>query len=32
VKCLLDSPDERGIAAVRELSEQLAAGVRRFRG
>jgi len=28
VRCLLDSPDERGVAAVRALSEQLAAGVR----
>ncbi len=29
VRCLLDSPDERGVDAVRELSRELAAGVRR---
>ena len=29
VRCLLDSPDERGVDAVRALSADLAAGVRR---
>ena len=29
VRCLLDSPDEHGVAAVRALSAQLADGVRR---
>jgi tryptophan synthase alpha chain len=29
VKCLLDSPDEAGVARVRELAAELAAGVRR---
>jgi tryptophan synthase alpha chain len=29
VRCLLDSPDEAGVAAVRELAADLAAGVRR---
>ncbi len=29
VRCLLDSPDAGGVAAVRALSEELAAGVRR---
>ena len=29
VRCLLDSPDEGGVAAVRALSQELAAGVRR---
>jgi tryptophan synthase alpha chain len=28
VKCLLDSPDDKGVAAVRALAEELAAGVR----
>jgi tryptophan synthase alpha chain len=28
VRCLLDAPDERGVAAVRTLAEELAAGVR----
>jgi tryptophan synthase alpha chain len=29
VRCLLDSPDEGGVAAVRDLARELAAGVRR---
>jgi tryptophan synthase alpha chain len=29
VRCLLDSPDEGGVAAVRALSQELASGVRR---
>jgi tryptophan synthase alpha chain len=29
VRCLLDAPDERGVAAVRELAADLAAGARR---
>jgi tryptophan synthase alpha chain len=29
VRCLLDSPDASGVAAVRALTEELAAGVRR---
>ena len=29
VRCLLDSPDSTGVAAVRALAEELAAGVRR---
>jgi tryptophan synthase alpha chain len=29
VRCLLDSPDETGVAAVRSLSRELAEGVRR---
>jgi tryptophan synthase alpha chain len=29
VRCLLDAPDERGVAAVRALAADLAAGVRR---
>ncbi len=29
VRCLLDSPDERGVDAVRDLAAELAAGVRR---
>jgi tryptophan synthase alpha chain len=29
VRCLLDSPDAAGVAAVRQLTEELAAGVRR---
>lgn len=29
VRCLLDSPDAEGVAAVRELARDLAAGVRR---
>ena len=29
VRCLLDSPDSAGVAAVRELATELAAGVRR---
>jgi tryptophan synthase alpha chain len=29
VRCLLDSPDSAGVAAVRRLAEDLAAGVRR---
>jgi tryptophan synthase alpha chain len=29
VRCLLDSPDKGGVAAVRALSQELAAGVRR---
>jgi tryptophan synthase alpha chain len=29
VRCLLDSPDADGVAAVRALTEELAAGVRR---
>ena len=31
VKRLLDSPDERGVRAVRALAEDLSAGVRRGR-
>jgi tryptophan synthase alpha chain len=29
VRCLLDAPDERGVAAVRQLAGELAQGVRR---
>jgi tryptophan synthase alpha chain len=29
VRCLLDSPDAGGVAAVRDLAADLAAGVRR---
>jgi tryptophan synthase alpha chain len=29
VRCLLDAPDQRGVAAVRDLAAELAAGVRR---